>query len=107
MKAKLIALGLAAAMACGSASAVTIMSGRSCGEWIKDRAELKLKDAVNSAWLVGYLSGMAVESEKDLLSSIDAESIYLWMDNYCRANPLKRVSTGGWVLFEELAKGKK
>ena len=36
----------------------------------------------------------------DGLSS--AQQAFLWMDNYCRANPLKNVSDGASDLFLEL-----
>jgi hypothetical protein len=40
---------------------------------------------------------------KDPLERISsAEQIWIWMDNYCKTNPLEDVSTGGLVLFEEL-----
>jgi hypothetical protein len=33
-----------------------------------------------------------------------ANQVFLWMDNYCKTNPLKTVGDGGWVLFKELRK---
>jgi hypothetical protein len=40
----------------------------------------------------------------DPLATISAQQIYLWMDNYCRANPLKTVDEGGILLYEEILK---
>jgi len=89
------------------AQAIIIRGGVSCGTWVKERPEKQIGTALNQIWLVGFLSGMANESEKDVLRSTDNNSIFLWMDNYCQANPLKQVSEGADLLFLELAKQKK
>ena len=47
---------------------------------------------------------LAAASGTDALRDTDAASIELWMDNYCKANPLKRVDDGGDDLFIELKK---
>ena len=87
------------------AQAVAIRGATSCGLWVKDRQE---KIAfVHHRWVLGYLSGLAFESDKDILKTTDAESIFLWVDNYCRANPLKDIDDAGTTLFYELVKQKK
>ena len=60
--------------------------------------------AVNEAWFVGFLSGMAFESNKDLLKGTDNASITLWVTNYCQKNPLKSLSQAADELADELAK---
>jgi hypothetical protein len=60
----------------------------------------------NTSWLLGYLSGLAVSSGRDFLSGTDNASIYRWMDEYCRVNPLRDVSNGGNALAAELTKRK-
>lgn len=110
MKAKLIALGLAAAMAvaCSSASAqATTMGARSCGLWVKHRSEKSISEAAARSWLVGYLSGLAVASNIDTLKNAESESLFLWVDNYCKTNPLKSIGEAGLELHFELATGKK
>lgn len=79
-----------------------------CGEWI----------AANSthqkAWLMGYLSGMnSIQTlfpgsgPKNPLGHISsANQAYLWMDNWCKANPLKNVAEGAFSLFAELMENK-
>lgn len=76
---------------------------RSCGEWVKDK---EMPAIGNQAWLVGYLSGIAVATNKSFLRGTDNESIYLWVDNYCQANPLKSVAEAGVILHFELVKQK-
>lgn len=78
----------------------------SCGEWIVHREKSDTLALGNTSWLLGYLSGLAVSSGKDYLSGTDNASIYKWMDNYCRTNPLRDVSNGGNALAAELAKKK-
>jgi hypothetical protein len=55
----------------------------------------------------GYISGLNIGDEKarNTLKNISsADQIFLWMDNYCKANPLKDVSYGAETLMEELRK---
>jgi hypothetical protein len=74
----------------------------SCGQWVQQRNPDGRTAEVYRFWLLGYVSGLAVASGTDKLKSTDSASIELWMDNYCRANPLKYVDEGGTVLFNEL-----
>ena len=97
----LLCLGLAAP----SAQAVETRGARSCGIWISDKANVQA--VTNEAWLVGFLTGMAVNSGKDILKGTDNVSIILWVDNYCRANPLQNLTRAGDTLFEELVKQKR
>ena len=87
--------------------AVTIRGMPSCGAWVKDR-ENKASGwpaMTNKTWLIGYLSGLSsglgVEFWRKGGNTLDNESAYLWMDNYCRANPLKDTQDGADALFHE------
>ena len=74
-----------------------------CGEWVKQQSDS------NKAWVLGYLSGInaAEPSRSDALSKVSsADQIFLWMDNYCRANPLSYADTGAKVLYKELMEKK-
>ena len=44
-------------------------------------------------WVVGYLSGVgAVDvAGYDPLNGMDAEGVFAWIDNYCRAHPLDKI----------------
>ena len=96
-------LGLAAT----NAKAVAIKGGASCGTWVKESKVEGWPRLVNRSWLMGYLSGLVVESNRDVLRGTDAESLYLWVDNYCQSNPLKDIDDAGYILFQELAKQKR
>jgi hypothetical protein len=86
-----------------AARAIEVRGIRSCGEWVSDNKTLALG---NQTWLLGYLSGIAVATGKQVLNGTDNQSIYLWVDNYCRANPLKSLPDAGNALYFELVKQK-
>jgi hypothetical protein len=99
----LLAASTVAAPAQGEAGA---RQPPSCGEWIVHREKSDMLALGNASWLLGYLSGLAVASGRDSLSATDNASIYKWMDNYCRTNPLRDLSSGGSLLTAELARNK-
>lgn len=98
-----VGLVVALLVASQSGLAQTTIGDRDCGQWIKGQSGTK-------TWLVGFLTGMNMAFSQgnpnvDLLRKLrSAEQAYLWMDNYCRANPLKMVSEGAIDLFLELQK---
>jgi hypothetical protein len=87
-----------------TAAAIVVRGGSSCGQWVQERSADGKPGASNEFWLLGYMSGLAAASGTDALRDTDAAYIELWMDNYCKANPLKRVDDGGDDLFIELKK---
>ena len=76
-----------------------------CGEWFKPEFRTSAR-----TWLMGYLSGInyaTATSSQDPLSKLNsADQAYLWMDNFCKANPLKTVTQGANKLYEELEQTK-
>ncbi|MDM0057346.1 hypothetical protein [Variovorax fucosicus] len=89
------------------ANAVSIRGPVSCGAWVKERQEAGWGTQTNQAWLVGYLSGVAAASDKDFIKGTDNPSIFLYLDNFCRANPLKTIDEAADALTIELIKQKK
>ena len=76
-----------------------------CGAWVKNQTTRE------RAWLMGKLTGMNHilvvlgnnSKKKDPLNELDsANQAFVWMDNYCRKNPLKSVGDGALDLFIEL-----
>jgi len=72
-----------------------------CGQWVSRKRE------PDKAWLLGYLSGVSLwqvaRPKTDFLKQVSSvEQIFLWMDNYCKANPLSFLSDGGDRLVSEL-----
>jgi hypothetical protein len=100
---------------CHGSQGVEIYGDRSCGEWVKVRSSNTTSSTVNTSfqeswlqenWLLGYLSGMVFMSFKNVLKGTERESLFLWMDNFCRTNPLKSIAQGSNELFKELKKQK-
>ena len=92
----------------------------SCGQWLQNRSlaehpgnsqELVATYQMD-AWLDGYLSGtnVNVPNWPDIFTSRPSSiAMYAWVDNYCRSNPLDRISAAANALLAELlsrAKGK-
>lgn len=87
------------------ASATTTVGAPSCGSWVSERAKGQtMMTLAEQNWLVGYLSGVAVGAASDFLKGTDNASLFLWVDNYCRANPLKNLAAAGTELAVELDK---
>ena len=85
-----------------STNAYTTLGVRSCGEWIKDRGSPSVMTAAQLNWLGGYLTGVSEFTRTDIINSVDKESLYLWVDNYCKAHPLEDTSSAAYNLTVEL-----
>lgn len=98
-----LAIAVAIGFAPVTLPAVTLIGGPDCGQWFDDSRRPNAK-----IWLAGYLSGLnsAIGNQAsdplDRLGSMD--QAYLWIDKYCRDNPLKEVQEGGNILYNELRK---
>ena len=96
----LFAAGASAAPPAGKS--VEARQAPSCGEWVVNREKSTAMALGNASWLLGFLSGIAIDSGKNILTGNDNAAIYKWMDAYCRNNPLRDVSSGGSALAAEL-----
>ena len=73
-----------------------------CGQWINSKSDTK------KAWLMGYVSGLNTEfyessGKKDPLGRLNsAEQMFLWVDNYCKENPLSNLKNAGYFLLQAL-----
>lgn len=82
----------------------------SCGLWVEARQTSSETVSVSGLqqmenWILGYLSGVANKTGKDILKDPDPASIFRWMDAYCKANVLNRaVGHGVEVLSLEMEK---
>jgi hypothetical protein len=78
-------------------------ASNSCGVWIQARQDKSTNATVLQQWVAGYLSGRNMEFlDPDALVGTDHDALMAWIDNYCRANPLDRVGTASFKLFDEL-----
>jgi hypothetical protein len=100
------AVAVATALMSTTAPAATIFGGYDCGQWV-NRPRGRSHPA--ESWLLGFLSGRSTGhsfarlSPKDPLDALNsADQAYVWMDNFCRANPLRQLDGAANELFEEL-----
>jgi hypothetical protein len=91
------------------ASTVEVKDVRSCSRWIEEKRIANGTNEMNKfpvmitrSWFLGYLSGRADVSGKNFLKGTDRDSIFLWLDNYCHANPQVDLDKAGADLEREL-----
>jgi len=85
-----------------------------CGSWLEARAErsrpnsqtLLLRESAYREWAFGFLSGVAWwksgDGRTDLLRGTERSGLLLWLDNYCRANPLHNLPQAVMELVDHL-----
>jgi len=62
----------------------------------------KIPLLITKAWFLGYLTGRQSRTRQDFLGVADNESIFLWLDNYCRDHPQGDLENAGVALEQEL-----
>jgi hypothetical protein len=109
MRITVMAIAFLLGIASTSANAVNVRGSRSCGLWVQYHQQQggnPMGADAEEQWLVGYLSGLAVGLHQDFLQS-DNASLFAWVDNYCKNNPLNYLDEAGIYLAQELIKRKK
>ena len=100
-----VALVATLALAPRSASAgfphVVGQGTHSCTTWVHDRLAERRKPSLHvttllaqeQAWVLGFLSGVAIETEgvSDPLKGMAEEGIWSWIDGHCRDHPLENI----------------
>jgi hypothetical protein len=107
-----VALALASPLVLAQTPSVMVrgQGAMGCGQWVNaiaqdNQTRLTPADTYKS-WVLGYLSGMAAGTSLNFwgragINQLDSESVFLWIGNYCRANPLKVVFDAADELFLE------
>jgi len=95
---------VAALFASSSAHAAVVIEGVvNCAEWTDGRASHTAENLEH--YTLGLLNGLALGRGKEFWrargSKFSPQQAYLWMDNYCRANPHNQVMTGAGELYKE------
>ena len=102
---KLCALVFLTALSGHTLSQVNIEGGQlDCGQWVAAR-KVNGAAARYEHFVLGALNGMSMASNAEFWrardTQISRESAWLWIDNYCQANPLNMVFQGAYQLFRD------
>jgi hypothetical protein len=86
-----------------NAQDVTVEGQLDCSQWVEAR-ERGASDRYEH-YLIGIINGLAlghqVEFWEAKLPPISREAVYVWMDGYCRQNPLNQAVQGAIALYSE------
>ena len=80
----------------------------SCGEYVTARDEKRraafLKSNTHVIWIWGYLTAYNRQTPDtyDIMAQTDTPTILLWLDNYCKQNPLTDFAEAMVSLMNEL-----
>jgi hypothetical protein len=83
----------------------------SCGKFIEDRG-IPNGSSIYSTWISGYLTAVNVydsgvpqtDGRRDIRQTHDPASLVIWMEKFCRENPLATVTDAAITLVVELRK---
>ena len=102
-----IALSVVILLFCCSVNAGEIKGAGAvtCGTWIESRKNGTWRTEIN--WILGFISSynhnIYIGTNPDgVFGNTDANSLALWMDNFCNENPLDLVYDGTSKLLDEL-----
>ena len=77
----------------------------SCGQWLQERPRGNFNSYLMQAWLLGYVTSVnanVLEKDSDITSRTDSDGLFAWVDRYCTANPLDRLSRAAAALVDTL-----
>ena len=79
-----------------------IFDDNSCGAWVQSANDPNIRQ-VYTQWFRGFLSGYNYGDEKySINSNINASTITLYIDKFCRENPLLNFPAASISLTKEL-----
>jgi hypothetical protein len=103
-------LAFTAFLVVGSSSAVDatgayyVYDTTSCGQLVSDRQSNPSRSFADKTWAAGYLTAYnrLAKDNFNITGTTDLESVMLWLDGYCRANPLSSLPDGMSALTDSL-----
>jgi len=104
MKAFAIGLVLVCLSTAADAGSSIIGAGsQTCTAWTNRKRNAVVKGSFES-WLVGFISGLNISGERDMVGAGDFDAIIDWMDQRCRTTPSDRIGIAALDLGMELAR---
>ena len=76
---------------------------QTCTAWTNRKKNKVVKGSFES-WLVGFISGLNLSGERDMIGGGDFDAITEWMDRHCLATPSERIGILALDLGMELAR---
>lgn len=98
-RALLLSLALLAVQ--GARADVTSIADWPCAEWQQRRSSGERVDAPRM-WLSGYMTGLAIARELDVLAFTRPAKLFEAMDKFCTAHPEQHISAGGIAIFDQI-----
>jgi len=89
------------------AQTMTYGQGKSsCGEYVaaSETSRMGKQQRISPYidWIAGYATLASIQNGIDYFKGTDAKSIQLWLENYCRANPLENFTDAAVQMMKEL-----
>lgn len=103
VRSALLAICLAVTAIQASAQNVTVRGAGTCQAYL-DAKRSSVQEALKDLnWLLGYMSGLAVATQVDILGKGDnAEFMLKWVNTYCELYPAKYLSDAGDLYYRFL-----
>lgn len=95
---------LSGAWAADNGTGTYAANSRGCGDYVNDRKAGGEPNIIDEWWVVGYLTAYNTWTPDtyQILGNSTTASAMLWLDNYCKAHPLKNLADGMRQLIVEL-----
>src|SRR3954447_23108780 len=88
---------------CLNAGSTIVGAGsQSCTAWMNRKKNPVVKAAFES-WVVGFVSGLNVSAEREIVGGGDFTAIVAWMDRRCVSRPSDQIGIAALDLAMELA----
>ncbi|WP_228747752.1 hypothetical protein [Bradyrhizobium sp. BR 10289] len=86
-----------------TAGATIVGAGsQSCSAWTSRTKNAVVKGAFES-WVVGFISGLNVSSDREIIGGGDFLAIVAWMDRRCKSSPTDQIGIAALDLAMQLA----
>ena len=100
-----VGLAVALSLTAPAAAQVTIKGLADCALWVEARNVGR--SVALEHYMVGFINGISMGSNVDIWGAreIRQEQFYLWIDKWCRDNPLDTLYRAGWSFADEITGG--
>ncbi len=64
----------------------------------------RIEELAYHSWFKGFATKFSIDSNSDVLKKKDDNALFLWLENYCKANPLKPFLSASLALLIAIGK---